>query len=144
MIYSDVYLKDCINSINNEIARYNEAMLSFETVVIEQFLGKAQQDRDFDCDTMKLTQAEKDYLVYSYLNENKELIADYFGSESVNTADDIYRLFNLTYKGIRAEVISGLTLNEDNAIHFLRAKVTDELLSLVLSKANDVINEYLN
>jgi hypothetical protein len=84
----------------------------------------------------------QDYIVYSYLLSNKAVMLDYFGSEVMFKDGDIDRYFELFYRGMRGEALTGLEYPQLNATTYFRAKLLESLYEVVTEAVINVLCNY--
>ena len=84
----------------------------------------------------------KDYVVYTYLLSNKAVMLDYFGSEVMFKDGDINRYFELFYRGMRGEALTGLEYPQLNATTYFRAKLLEGLYEVVTDAVINVLCNY--
>jgi hypothetical protein len=84
----------------------------------------------------------QDYIAYSYLLHNTDVMLDYFGSEVMFKDGDIKRYFELFYRGIRGEALTGLDYPQLNATTYFRAKLLESLYEVVTEAVINVLCNY--
>jgi hypothetical protein len=120
------------------ISTGDNTMFSLDHVVNEFMKTNDGKTIPFD----ELPAPVKDYIAYSYLLHNKAVMLDYFGSEVMFKDGDINRYFELFYRGMRGEALTGLEYPQLNATTYFRAKLLESLYEVVTEAVINVLCNY--